>query len=204
MFRTRDMWVYPDYDKQEYDVNNAKTYCDTSPDISRLHHRWALRSSLFNQVQLRRCTRQRDTLQPTISTITTSRDNSYTRPNRRNRIRSIATSTITIHCSQLSSTKQCRDGGWRKRLYYPLTHMTEENPTRSYQMMIFVSTWLYCTIKVRLRRNGFLQTKSSYRYPLHDESWLTEKLSKLTYDENQYIVIGYSMSAYHFDQYPLQ
>jgi hypothetical protein len=141
---------------------------------------------------------------PAMSIITTSRDNSYTRPTRGNYAQNIGTCTITINCCQLSSTKQCRDGGWRKRPYYPLTPTTVDNPPRSHLMMIFESTRLYCIIHVHLWGNCILRTISGCRDPLDNESVLTEKLLKLNSHENQYIVIGYLMSAYHFDDDPPQ
>jgi len=123
MFRSRDLRVYPYFDEQEYEVNNSKMHCDTSPDTYRLHERWVLRLSSINQVnwqgqrQFRRCTRQRDALQVyNVDNCYKSKDNSYSHPTRGNRIRSIATSTITIGCSQLSSTKRCRERDWRERL----------------------------------------------------------------------------------------
>ena len=148
MVRTRDLRVYPYFDEEEYEVNNAKMQCDMSPDTYRLYERRVLRRSTLNQVnyqeqrRFRRCTRQRDALLANnVDNCYKSRDNSYTRPTRGNRIRCIATSTITIDCSQLSSTKRCKDRDWQERLYYPWTRTTDENPTRS----------LPLTIKGRLR-----------------------------------------------------
>ena len=144
-------------------------HCDTRADTYQFYERRAIRRWSFNQVNCEeqrrfwRCTRQRDAWQANnVDNSYKSRDNSYTRPTRGNRIRSIAMSTITIYCTQLSSTKWCNDRDWYERQYYPWTRTTDENPTRS----------LLLWIAVRLRRRGFLRTKSSYRDQLHNESSL--------------------------------
>jgi hypothetical protein len=117
-------------------------------------------------------------------------ESSYTRPTKAHRIHPIATSTMTIDCSQLSCTKRCRDRDRRERLYYPFQGTTDKTPKRSHQTTIFESTWLDCTImctcipisrrlhpmvKVRLRRSGFLRTKSANRDQLYRQSSLTEE-----------------------------
>lgn len=69
------------------------------------------------------------------------RDNSYTRPTTGNSILSIATSTITMDHSQLSSTERCKDCDGQECQYYPRTWMTDENQIGS----------LPLTIKERIR-----------------------------------------------------
>ena len=56
---------------------------------------------------------------------------------------------------------------------------------------------------MRLWRRSFLRTKSGYRDQLHDEVHLRRRChpAKVTYDENEDIVIGYSMSTYDFGEY---
>jgi len=229
MLLSRDLQVYPYFNEQEYEVNNSIMHCDTSPDTYRLHKRWVLGFASFNQVnwqgqrRFRRCTRQRDaSLVYNVGNCYKSKENSYRHPTRGNRIWSIPTSTLTIDCSQSSSTKRCRDRDWREWLYHPWTCTTDENPTRSHQTSIFESTRLHCTIMctcisisrwlpltvhVRLRRKGCWKTDSAYRdnytmkVNLRRRSYPT---AKLTYDENDDIVIVYSMSIYDSGEYPLQ
>jgi len=173
---------------------------------------WAERISKM-QSAVRRVTSQ------TVDNCYKSPDNSYTHPTRGNRIRSVARSTITIDCSPLSSTKQCRDRNWWERLYYPLTYSRNQKLTKSHQTMIFESTrlnWtIMCTcipiswrlplmVKVELQRWSCLGANSAYRdhytMKVHNQrrSYL---MAKLTYDENKDILTGYSMSIYDFGEY---
>ena len=70
-----------------------------------------------------------------------------------------------------------------------------------------ISQSLPLTVNVRLWRRGFLRTNSAYRdnytmkVHLHMRSYPT---AKLTYDEDEDILIGYSMSTYDFGEYPPQ
>ena len=189
----------------------------------------SLKTFILNQVnyqmqrQFRRCTRQRDVLEAyNVDNCYNSKDNSYRQRTRGNRIRSIATSKITFDCSRLSSTKRCQECYQRERLFDPWTHTTHENPTRSHQMTIFESTrlqWtimctripifrsLPLTVNVPLCRRGYLRTNSAswdnYTMTVH-LLMRSYPMAKLTYDENDFIVIGYSMSIYDFGEYPPQ
>jgi len=121
------------------------------------------------QRRFQRFTRQRNTLQANnVDNCYNSRDNSYTHPSRGNHIYPIATSTITIDCSQFRSTKQCSDRSWWKWPYYSWMCTTDGNPTRSHQMTICPSTGSQCMIKAYVQRRDFLRTNSAYhvdQYP---------------------------------------
>jgi len=117
---------------RKWKVDNQEIHFNTSPDPYRLHKGRIFTCSSFNQVnyqgqrQFRRSTRQRDASQVNnVDNCYKSRDNSYRHPTRGNCIYPIAMSTITIDCSQLSSTKQWRDRDWRERQYYLWTRTTD-------------------------------------------------------------------------------
>jgi len=157
MFRSGDLRAYPYFDEYECEGNIAKMRCDKSPDTYWLYMQWVLRHSSFDEVncqeqrRFRRCTWQQDALQATnVDNCYKSRENSYTHPTKGNRKHPIATSTITIDCSQLSSTKRYRDRDWWERRYHTWTCTTDESPMRSLLLMIEVRLRSSLTMRMRI------------------------------------------------------